>query len=302
MQYYYLGANSRYGFVSLYDCFPPEPDTFLHILKGGPGTGKSGFLRAIARAAAQHGLEVQCARCSGDPDSLDGVYLPALKRAWVDGTAPHVREPGLFGVNGSYVNFTGFFVRPFTEEEKEALLNLQQRYRKLYRNAYAMLGRCVLREPHADAFPAASLPIGESLASPEEGSGRITRRFLSAVSCKGLLREPAVPPGWSSRRATGEELNEAAARAVVEGERMILCPHPLDPKRMEALLFPERRLALLSGAEIAPESKEALEAAIGFLREAKSLHDSMEAVYGPHMDFPALSSFTVKTVSGLFPE
>ena len=43
IQRYFLGANSKDGFVSLYGDFPPD-GSFLHIIKGGPGTGKSGFM------------------------------------------------------------------------------------------------------------------------------------------------------------------------------------------------------------------------------------------------------------------
>ncbi len=39
-----------------------------------------------------------------DPDSLDGVVLPRLKAALVDGTAPHVIEPKYPGVVEQYVN------------------------------------------------------------------------------------------------------------------------------------------------------------------------------------------------------
>ena len=56
MQDYFLGANSAEGFTSLYGGFPPGPGAFLHILKGGPGTGKSSMLRAIAAAANERGL------------------------------------------------------------------------------------------------------------------------------------------------------------------------------------------------------------------------------------------------------
>ena len=53
IQRYFLGANAEDGFHSLYGGFPPGPDAFLHIIKGGPGTGKSSFMRAIGRAAEQ---------------------------------------------------------------------------------------------------------------------------------------------------------------------------------------------------------------------------------------------------------
>ena len=43
---YFLGANSKNGFYSLYDeLFAGEYR--LHIIKGGPGTGKSSFMRKI---------------------------------------------------------------------------------------------------------------------------------------------------------------------------------------------------------------------------------------------------------------
>ena len=41
-------------------------------------------------AAEKKGLEVEYILCSGDPDSLDGVYIPALRLGYADGTAPHL--------------------------------------------------------------------------------------------------------------------------------------------------------------------------------------------------------------------
>ena len=36
---YFLGANSRDGFASLYRHFAAAPGDQLHVVKGGPGTG-----------------------------------------------------------------------------------------------------------------------------------------------------------------------------------------------------------------------------------------------------------------------
>ena len=76
-QTFFLAANSGQGFTSLYDGFPGEGQ-FLHIIKGGPGTGKSGFMRRIREAAQARGLDTVSILCSGDPDSLDGLLVPAL--------------------------------------------------------------------------------------------------------------------------------------------------------------------------------------------------------------------------------
>ena len=87
---FYLGANSPGGFHSLYDeLLRPEEARSIYILKGGPGCGKSSLMRRVGAAMEEHGLDVEYIVCSGDPDSLDAVVIPALKTALVDGTSPH---------------------------------------------------------------------------------------------------------------------------------------------------------------------------------------------------------------------
>ena len=135
----FLGGNSCRGFVSLYDGFPPEEGAFLHIIKGGPGTGKSSFMRSVGAAAEARGLDVHYVLCSGDPDSLDGVFIPALHQAWVDGTAPHVVEPRHFGVDSDYVNLGRFVKLPMGEKDREEVLRLTAEYRALYAEAYEKL-------------------------------------------------------------------------------------------------------------------------------------------------------------------
>ena len=92
--YFFSGANSGSGFQNLFDeilDFNTAKD--LMILKGGPGVGKNTFMRKIGRAMEEAGTAVEYICCSGDPDSLDGVVLPELHCAVVDGTSPHVLEP-----------------------------------------------------------------------------------------------------------------------------------------------------------------------------------------------------------------
>ena len=138
MESYFLGANTKAGFSSLYGDFPPK-GAYLHVLKGislavqqgllvitgGPGTGKSSLLKAIARAARERGFAAEQVLCSGDPESLDGVYIPALRQAWADGTSPHVLEPRLLGVTGDYIDLSAYLILPFSEAEKQELLKLK---------------------------------------------------------------------------------------------------------------------------------------------------------------------------------
>ena len=195
---FFLASNSGKGFYSLYDSFPGE-GSFLHIIKGGPGTGKSSFMRRIAKAASERGLDIELILCSGDPDSLDGLYIPDLKQAWVDGTAPHVQEPKVFGVDSDYVNLGRFFRGPLDKGSAKGASELTHDYRSLYASAYSFLAA---EAAVAGAFEAEPLDR-EELEHMEEiicdildgerrrckkGTGRQSKRFISAISCKGKVQ------------------------------------------------------------------------------------------------------------------
>lgn len=301
MPHYFLGANSKDGFFSLYREFPPDPSAFLHVIKGGPGTGKSSLLKRIAREAEARGHTVQKILCSGDPDSLDGVYLPSLGLAWVDGTAPHVVEPGLFGATGDYLNLTRFFVSPFSPEEKAQLKTLQHAYQQKYREAYAYLHACAaLGGDRTAACPNDELFRAMEALPQLDTPGQISRRFLSAISCKGWLRLEEEWNGFARISATPEGMRDAAETARRKGWCSILCPSPLNPQQPECLLLPEQRLVFTALAAPKPDSIPLLEKALATLREAKALHDELESFYRPHMDFAALSQYTEQLIASLF--
>ncbi|MBO5185180.1 MAG: hypothetical protein J6D79_05545, partial [Clostridia bacterium] len=66
----FLAANSPSGFVSFFDeLYNPYRNCRAYIIKGGPGTGKSSFMKKIAAAAEEKGHEVTRVFCSSDPQS-----------------------------------------------------------------------------------------------------------------------------------------------------------------------------------------------------------------------------------------
>lgn len=88
--HFFLGANSGQGFQNLFPRFcKPEDHHDLIVLKGGPGVGKSTMMRRIGKAMEDRGEDVEYLYCSGDPGSLDGVHIPRIRTAIVDGTSPH---------------------------------------------------------------------------------------------------------------------------------------------------------------------------------------------------------------------
>ena len=334
----FLGANSKTGFYSLYDGFTdPAAGNFLFVIKGVPGCGKSSFMKRIGAAAEAAGLAVEYVHCSGDPDSLDAVYLPAKHLAWVDGTAPHVLEPPCSGAAGRYLDFSGFLDTASLRQHLPEMIDITNRYKTLYGMAYAQLAAAAALLPGNQPRPC----VTPSVVKRMEGIARrelknqkkpptVTHRFLSAWTCRGRVcftetltalcdKLYLLDNGLGLGHAALAQLaDEAAAR----GYDAVVCHDPLEPEKLEALLLPEARLGFLASEPgeslpplpcrrlrldapilraLTPEEKSALRqrrkecrallaAAIDTLARAKSLHDELEAVYRPHVDFTAVDA------------
>lgn len=89
---FFPGGNTPEGFYSFYDYLPHHINK-VYIIKGGPGTGKSTFMKRIAKDLIENDWKVEYHWCSSDNDSLDGIVCEDANIAVLDGTAPHVTDP-----------------------------------------------------------------------------------------------------------------------------------------------------------------------------------------------------------------
>lgn len=106
----FLAANSCEGFVSHFGDFFKSTDGWrVYIIKGGPGTGKSSFMKKLALSARAKKQSVIECPCSSDPDSLDAVIIENKKTVVLDGTAPHVVEPIYPGAVENIINLGEFY-------------------------------------------------------------------------------------------------------------------------------------------------------------------------------------------------
>lgn len=156
---YFIASNSRDGFRSYYArCFDDRRISHVYVIKGGPGTGKSRFMREVADYAKARGWLDERIYCSSDANSLDAVILTGEGAcvALLDGTAPHVYEPTLPGVREEIVNLGDFWdasrlagyeeeVRKHNKEKKKAY---QMAYRYLAGYGSVQENRDVLIEPY----------------------------------------------------------------------------------------------------------------------------------------------------------
>lgn len=329
---HFLGANSRYGFRSLYDDIShPERGEFLYIIKGGPGCGKSSFMRSIGRAAENAGLAVEYILCSGDPDSLDGVIIPSLGLAFADGTAPHSLDAAYPAGSSAYIDLGRFYDTAALRPKNAEIMDINRRYKALYATAYerisaaaAILPRCCgLWGPEEKQRLTKKLSALARRELPELSSspGKVSHRFLSAISCKGPVSLPC-PAGrvWLLDNELGLAdfyLRTLADLALQRGHELIFYHDCLDPDLLSGLHIPAAGLTLLApepgiSPEISPDrrvhldaladreqysarkselrrakklSASLLELAVETLAAAKALHDELEALYNPHVDF-----------------
>lgn len=100
---YFLGSSTAQGFRTTFDNVIKDEGIFTYILKGGAGTGKSSLMKKAANEFENYEHVIRY-HCSSDPDSLDAVVLTESGVAIVDGTAPHVFDPIIPGINQKIIN------------------------------------------------------------------------------------------------------------------------------------------------------------------------------------------------------
>lgn len=350
---YFLGANSPRGFYSLYDqLIRTEDASAVYILKGGAGCGKSTLMRQIAAKAEAAGLDVEYILCSGDPDSLDAVVFPLLGTALVDGTAPHVVEPNYAGAVEHYVNLGDCYDTAALSPLRHEIMHCTSGYKDCYRRTYRCLDaaskimadvRATLLTPALEEKMqkrAAGILGREVPRRKKAVPGRVTQRFLSAVTHKGRITLYQTAQAQCRRiylladsyGLAHNMLTHLLAGVTAAGYDVIACPSPMAPERLEHLLVPQLSLAFLSSSPAAPfpahpyrrirldamvdtellrHSRPRLrfsrkvidslvEEAVSSLTQSKAMHDELEALYNPHVDFERVSQIGQAIASALF--
>ncbi len=263
--HFFLGANSGEGFYSLYDQLLGGRLDDLMILKGGPGCGKSTFMRRVGAAMERAGERVVYIQCSGDPDSLDGAIFLDRRAAVVDGTSPHVLEPTYTAASERYVDLTRFYDVAAAKARRTEIIGRSDEYRAHYRDAYRALramsevadGRRTALHAQLDTAKLSRRVNGilaRELRGKGQGSGRIDRVFLGGVThlgdiCRFDTVDALCPRVYAlcDSAGLGARMLEAACTAARErGFDVIACPDPDRPRELQHLLIPERGLSFIT--------------------------------------------------------
>ena len=195
-------------------------------------------------------------------------------------------------------------------------------------------------ERRAAALARRELGRGARLPSSGKTAEQPRKRFLSAVSCLGRVRFDGTLTAGGERLilvenglGLGRVFADAFARTARElGWGVLAYLDPLEPEKTEALTVPGAGLSLLctDGCDGAVEAAERcvrldgrvlreqgpearrdllrreeesgrlLRQAVAALARAKALHDRLEAVYRPHVDFRWTEALAEEHIAALF--
>lgn len=167
--------------------------------------------------------------------------------------------------------------------------------------------------------------LSREIRNEGHGNGQVIQRFLSAVTHQGVLTYYTTADALCKRVYILEDsyglshsmLTHLLTHATSAGYDVIACPSPLFPDQLAHLIIPELSLAFLSAApagiyhkrpyrrirldamidtELVRRNKARLrfsrkvsgaliDEAVGSLAQAKTMHDELEALYNPYVDF-----------------
>ncbi len=264
---YFLAANSGEGFVSYFaDNYDFDDGWRTLIIKGGPGTGKSSFMKYVAVSATDKGYRVELCFCSSDPDSLDGIIIKDLKVIILDGTSPHVVEPKFAGVCEEIINLGEFWNSGKLREKAKEIITVTKQNKKLHKTAASYIsaaGELVydnfkLAEHFIDIKKARM--FGEKMSLqllPKKSEIKLREwsRFIGGVTPKGVVAFKSTIENFYKNVIVIDDKYGAAANAIMEsvrktallrGYEIITLKNPILPSKIiDHILVPELSLAFV---------------------------------------------------------
>lgn len=265
IRHVFPGGNTSQGFFSFYEYMVKESVKRKMILKGGPGVGKSTFMKKVGEYFADKGIDVEYHWCSSDNDSLDGVVIGRHEICLLDGTAPHVIDPRFPGAVDEIINIGQFWNRERISEHRGEIIALSSSITSCFSRAYLRLNEAWL------AYQEWSSIIGEGRdsAAVNRNVGALAEDFLrgspashdtprhlfaAAITPKGVVNhiESLIDNNYSFFGAKGspgsgiKELFKHTAYLIeLNCTNAEIYHSPLIPQEIDCIILPEQKTVMI---------------------------------------------------------
>lgn len=193
---FFFGANTPYGFKGyLDDLYDPFRDEVL-LIKGSPGSGKNTIMKKVLEKLETENIPCEEIHCSSDPDSLDGIIAPSINKCIFDATAPHIMEPKYWGICETVIDLSHCLERSILNRNHEKLFFLLDKCSYEHKLCCCEITKAsFIRETYTAETEKnidkkqvirKAIELAEDLLPTKIGFPHETRRFLSAVSPRGI--------------------------------------------------------------------------------------------------------------------
>jgi len=301
IRHMYPGGNTCYGFYSFYDHIVPPDAPQKIILKGGPGSGKSTFMKAIASELSQNGIDIEYHWCSSDNNSLDGMVAGDRQLCILDGTAPHIVDPRYPGAVDWIVNLGDFWDAARIITHKKTVVDLSQEIAMCFNRAYNRLKETQSAWWEWSSFHQSAvnteavnrniLALAEDFMQAAPKSVLPPRHlFAAALTPEGIVSkvETLLDSSWAIFAVKGSPAS-GIEKLFNYIEKMLPLRNifgeiyhcPFDPAHVDLILLPDKKTAILNiSAHIVDYEKYLT------VRQYKRMLD-----FGQFMDTAAISPY-----------
>ncbi|HHU64186.1 MAG TPA: hypothetical protein GXZ32_08320 [Clostridiales bacterium] len=263
---YFPGGNTVEGFHSFINDILKDMKR-IFIIKGGPGTGKSTFIKRIGREMTEKGYDIELLCCSGDTQSFDGVIIRKPGIAIVDGTAPHIIDPMYPGVVDEMINFGDIWDEDKLIQHGRKIVYITSAMKERYGNAYFYLRNAkavyeVIKQLYIRGMDfkgvnqIADNIIDQVLASSLNKIPKVRHAFARAITHNGIvsycnellagINKLYVLKGGAG---TGKStiIQRVADKALEYGYDIQYYHCAFNPKNLDMIILPQLSVALADG-------------------------------------------------------
>ncbi len=325
---FFASANSGRGFINYYgEIFDGLKKHY--IIKGGPGTGKSSLMKAVAKAAEAKGMTVEKFFCSSDPDSLDGIIVKEISTGITDGTAPHASDPHYPGVIDEIIDLGMFWNKNVLENSKDQIIESVNNKTRLYKNAYSYLNAAIsidkiIQREYTESSQENIAELAKSYTKAiGYHHGKQNIRLTDAITMKGYhyftpyrKHSDIIYNIKDSYGAGHMFLNKV--KSILYGNEMTVSYDPLDTEKVNMIYLPYQKILFTLNGDQGEEIKldefiskpidnkasiqktELLKHAYSLLSEIKEQHFLLENIYISAMDFSRKEEYQERLMKEIF--
>lgn len=269
----YIAANTFKGFFSYFDeLIYDNTLNDVYLIKGGPGCGKSTLMKKIAENFEKRGFSIEKIYCSSDPDSLDGIRIIELNKVIIDATPPHSFDMKYPGIIDNIIDISTFWDSRLLKQNKNDIKDLFDVISKKYKEVYSVLKsagilysqQLIESELNCDKQKVSAYIkkcIKQNAFTPYDKSGKVSNRFLSAISCNGSSTQNETISKLCEKGIIIEDeinlssyiISKFVSYFKKSGFEVIVFRNPLCPEhKIDHIIVPKLRFGIVTSSTFFP--------------------------------------------------